>query len=1854
VHLVTFDGLKYDCQGEGEFVVMASLSKGSKFEIQGRFTRFHADKRITVTRGLVVNTGDPETPIVQLDLPMAFDSKTSADSQCIVDMYIDKKYRHLSEGSGFGNVVITKLAANKYRLLYPITGVDLEFEVYKSSMYGCYFNVKICLPKDYRSDERLIGLLGSPNGSPFDDWMKPDGTFLPPPITPKTTRFMAAYDYCVDNWCIFNEKDSLFFYNASQGETFDKYFKCGDTYKPDIQKCVENQEKKTLVDICGANEECLIDGCGGDEQDAKRSLVVEDIFVETKCARQIFFDDFNGKSYPEWGEWGQVAEIDGQRYLGPLGGKKTTRLVREFVVPEDAESLTVEFLFYEFDNWSGERGDKVYASVGDVRVDLERFEQIDTVENPSNQQSGKFGDVIWSRYSMTKSEDIILGGGKDQVHKVMLKVPPSQYRGGKLAFEFEVAMNTPMEQASGGLDNFRIIAHFPCQGDPEEKVFNDTRMALPRTCAGYKASWNGDPHMSTFDGLKYDCQGSGEFVVMKSPNSTFTIQGRFVKFVPSKKPTVTKSVVIKAGNNVPVIQINVPSSSENGRCKPFAYLGGKKLDDIRGLDKGQVAFQSEVLSSSKADGLVIYFHDLKVQVEFWAKSSSVNGCVLGTTVCVSHDSPLLYDKFVGILGTPNGNVEDDWTTGKGDVVPIPLTNKARIVDAYEYCVDNWCIHKPVDSLFTYDKKQGESFDSFEDCGAPKDEETFDCVESNRASPQSDLYKICGEDSFACYVDGCVGGIEDAKKAIEGDNDEVDYGCAEQIEFEDFGPRYTGSWGRAVQDTAFGSPFLRLHKGQAETFKDITAPTDADVVTMEFLFHEIDQWEAEDVLMVSIDDVNLNLGTFGPAAKWDSTVELDNYVTGVTGGISWTRYSLTEPVDLGFDKTSNDQTHFVSISIPNTKLGAGFFRLKLKVVLTNDEAKQSAGFDDIRIMALKFACESPQDATLSPPTEMKDLPSVALPVICRGDAATIGFDISTFDDFDYSCRADGEFILARATKKGSEKATFEVQGRFENFHPSKLSSMPRGVVIKDADFPTVQISVPSDMKQKNANGKPDKDAPSGQCPIDLYVGKVYQPFTSSYSNEGVRVEKVGQEGRETVVIYYPTSGVQITATVKQSSWLGCYLVVKLCLPDDYLADDDMVGLFGSRDNDMTNDWMNRKGKTLSMKKSDKRFKAAFKYCTENWCIPTQEESLFAYDKKDTFEKHSQKCSSTMYNDAVPKCMRNPPLEIRSVCGSSLSCLDAGCSGDVRDASDSVALENDLLEQRCGDLITFEDFNDGKTLDFSGWKEISAGKLVNARREGSGVIGSNRFLGRLSKNSPMIEKQYSVPKSVRSITLEFSFFEIDNWSSNGGRDTMFIDLNGYRIDLGFIDPKNSMVKDGITVRRESLARPTNMGFNQDFFDQTHRIIIEVPPHVFQTGRLKVEFRADLSLEELMESAGIDNFRMTAHSKSCRVTWTGEELSPEKIGKILGNKRKKTGSNHRSDSGGGKRKPNDSIDGKKKPDDSNTNQQAAIQTDNKQTNQPNGPKDEKKNSDDGTKAPDSTMNKQATSQPDKKQTSQPTKNPTNKPTKRPKRKLTRNRNGQPLLDAYSSECRSVFAFHSHRVSAKFQDMGYVNHFGWSSGPFADSNFAYTFSLFAEAPTAEEKKLLVGTMSVDYDGVEAVLTIDALGEHSYIYFQDIHAYAGTSRLPTASTTTSTVTPGGKKVDPAQFPIAHHFNLDEDKNKYDPSALSVANASDSSGDDKMSSPMTFVVSGFEDDPIYVAVHMTVCGDFAAEESQRRQGTEDSKTKQATGFRGASEYAGQLPRHGVSNEFTEEQAKIALAESGRESTFVDRLRKIGF
>jgi len=80
----------------------------------------------------------------------------------------------------------------------------------------------------------------------------------------------------------------------------------------------------------------------------------------------------------------------------------------------------------------------------------------------------------------------------------------------------------------------------------------------------HSACVTGDPHITTFDGVNWDCMGHGEHVLLKSTITRRQVQGRFIQ-VPNKKLSSMRAIVIQDEGNTPSVQISVPVIKE-GMC----------------------------------------------------------------------------------------------------------------------------------------------------------------------------------------------------------------------------------------------------------------------------------------------------------------------------------------------------------------------------------------------------------------------------------------------------------------------------------------------------------------------------------------------------------------------------------------------------------------------------------------------------------------------------------------------------------------------------------------------------------------------------------------------------------------------------------------------------------------------------------------------------------------------------------------------------------------------------------------------------------------------------------------------------------------------------------------------------------------------------------------------------------------------------------------------------------------------------------------------------------------------------------------------------------------------------------------
>jgi len=283
----------------------------------------------------------------------------------------------------------------------------------------------------------------------------------------------------------------------------------------------------------------------------------------------------------------------------------------------------------------------------------------------------------------------------------------------------------------------------------------------------------GDPHIVTFDEMHFDCQAAGEFTTLKSlENSNFKIQERFTATESgacAQASVSTGVAVVDVGK--PIIQISTPRTSTqassslntfNG-CPIDFYVDGsaRQLDaDLSGIDASisVSAYEDEDTIKIKHDDTLL---TLNVTV---AKSTS-----LGCHIMVQVTLPGLFrsgETLLGLLGTPNGDRNDDWRASDGAILSPPVDDMERMFStAYNYCTQNWCVQDSSESLFVYGTD--ESFENINKCDEPFSSELEDAVAEIVAdsSVNPDLSNIC-QGNLVCLVDGLCGDIEDAQAALE--------------------------------------------------------------------------------------------------------------------------------------------------------------------------------------------------------------------------------------------------------------------------------------------------------------------------------------------------------------------------------------------------------------------------------------------------------------------------------------------------------------------------------------------------------------------------------------------------------------------------------------------------------------------------------------------------------------------------------------------------------------------------------------------------------------------------------------------------------------------------------------------------------------------------------------------------------------------------------------------------------------------------------------------------------------------------------------------------------------------------------
>jgi von Willebrand factor type D domain len=166
-HIFTFDNRKLDCQVTGDYTYVKSRT--TDFEIQGRFTHVAPEVAARmkaqngwnpgmVTKAVVINTGTPGEPIIEIDADVTT-NVGNGEHLCEMKYAVDGKYVTLGADAELGGGTVTfqrrhaqernwwdtklTFSTSHYRnFFFKKSGLYVQTTKRFSSAWGCYINVR--------------------------------------------------------------------------------------------------------------------------------------------------------------------------------------------------------------------------------------------------------------------------------------------------------------------------------------------------------------------------------------------------------------------------------------------------------------------------------------------------------------------------------------------------------------------------------------------------------------------------------------------------------------------------------------------------------------------------------------------------------------------------------------------------------------------------------------------------------------------------------------------------------------------------------------------------------------------------------------------------------------------------------------------------------------------------------------------------------------------------------------------------------------------------------------------------------------------------------------------------------------------------------------------------------------------------------------------------------------------------------------------------------------------------------------------------------------------------------------------------------------------------------------------------------------------------------------------------------------------------------------------------------------------------------------------------------------------------------------------------------------------------------
>ncbi|CAJ1940528.1 unnamed protein product [Cylindrotheca closterium] len=279
----------------------------------------------------------------------------------------------------------------------------------------------------------------------------------------------------------------------------------------------------------------------------------------------------------------------------------------------------------------------------------------------------------------------------------------------------------------------------------------------------------GDPHMVTFDGLRYDVHVKGELILVKSLDSAFEIQGRTEAVENhNARPAVTTGIVVNEVGDNPRIQVSLARDASDTYTEVLRASGcrGDHCNCpvqlfVDGVARPVSSGSGNTMASVAVTGgnrITIQYPETKVKVTMDVRNWRQT-CHFSVTYTLADCRP--NENIVGLVGSPDNEWRNDWMQRDGTPIPIPpsLKKGAGFEPTYIYTRDNWCVDKESDSYFEYEANTDFAF--FDECDNPYDPSLEQAV----ANADAAVIEECQGDVF-CIVDSIALGPEAAEAYLE--------------------------------------------------------------------------------------------------------------------------------------------------------------------------------------------------------------------------------------------------------------------------------------------------------------------------------------------------------------------------------------------------------------------------------------------------------------------------------------------------------------------------------------------------------------------------------------------------------------------------------------------------------------------------------------------------------------------------------------------------------------------------------------------------------------------------------------------------------------------------------------------------------------------------------------------------------------------------------------------------------------------------------------------------------------------------------------------------------------------------------